>query len=69
MGDYLFHRRKLLKKMGVFWSRISENQKISKSQFTEITTKIEDWKLKFAIFENFTNHGESIRDLNRGSRE
>jgi len=26
-------------------------------------------KLKFAIFENFTNHGESIRDINRGSRE
>ena len=31
--------------------------------------EIEDWKLKFAIFENFTNHGESIRDINRGSRE
>jgi hypothetical protein len=49
-----------------------ESQKIkkkSKSRFTEITTKIEDWKLKFAIFENFTNHGESIRDINRGSRE
>ena len=26
-------------------------------------------KLKFAIFENFTNNGESIRDINRGSRE
>jgi hypothetical protein len=26
-------------------------------------------KLKFSIFENFTNHGESIRDINRGSRE
>ena len=49
-----------------------ESQKIkkkSKSRFTEITTKIEDWKLKFVIFENFTNHGESIRDINRGSRE
>jgi hypothetical protein len=49
-----------------------ESQKIkkkSKSRFTEITTKIDDWKLKFAIFENFTNHGESIRDINRGSRE
>jgi hypothetical protein len=34
-------------------------EKKSKSRFTEITTKIEDWKLKFAIFENFTNHGES----------
>ena len=50
-------------------ARISENKKKSKSRFTEITTKIEDWKLKFAIFENFTNHGESIRDRNRGSRE
>ena len=26
-------------------------------------------KLKFAFFENFKNHGESIRDINRGSRE
>jgi hypothetical protein len=26
-------------------------------------------KLKFAIFENFTNNGESIRDINEGSRE
>ena len=46
-----------------------ESQKIkkkSKSLFTEITTEIEDWKLKFAIFENFTFHGESIRDINRG---
>ena len=32
-------------------------------------TEIEDWKLKFDIFENFTNHGESIRDINRESRE
>ena len=49
-----------------------EPQKIkykSKSRFTEITTKIEACKLNFAIFENFTNHGESIRDINRGSRE
>ena len=44
-------------------------KKKSKSRFTEITTEIEDWKVKFAIFENFTNHGESIRDINRGSRE
>jgi hypothetical protein len=29
----------------------------------------DSWKVKFAIFENFTNHGESIRDINRGSRE
>ena len=26
-------------------------------------------KLKFAIFENFTNDSESIRDINEGSRE
>ena len=32
----------------------------------EITIKIEDWKLKFAIFENFTNHGKSIRDKIEG---
>jgi hypothetical protein len=51
-----------------------ESQKIKKnpnhdSRKLQITTKIEDWKLKFAIFENFTNHGESIRDINQGSRE
>ena len=43
-----------------------------------ITIKREAWeknpnhdsrKLKFAIFENFTNHGESIRDIYQGSRE
>jgi hypothetical protein len=26
-------------------------------------------KLKFAIFENFTNNCESIRDISEGSRE
>ena len=26
-------------------------------------------ELKFAIFENFTNNGESIREINEGSRE
>jgi hypothetical protein len=44
-------------------ARISENKKKSKSRFTEITTKIEDWKLKFAMFENFTNHGDSIKKM------
>ena len=37
--------------MGVFWSRISENRK---------NPNHDTRKLKFAIFENFTNHGESI---------
>ena len=68
----LFHRRKLPeKKRGGGFGH--ESQKIKKNQnltrLTEITTKIEDWKLKFTIFENFTNYGESIRDINRGSRE
>ena len=54
---------------GCFWSRILENKKKSKSRFTEIMTKIEDWKLKVVIFENLTNYGESIRDINRGTRE
>ena len=44
-------------------------KKKSNSRFTEITIKIEDWILKFAIFENFTNHSKSIRDINRVSRE
>jgi hypothetical protein len=60
----------LRKKMGGVSGHESQKiKKKSKSRFTEITTKIDDWKLKFAIFENFTNHGESIRDINRGSRE
>ena len=40
-----------------------ESQKIKKNP------NHDSRKLKFAIFENFTNHGESIRDINRGSRE
>jgi hypothetical protein len=56
--EHLFHRRKL-------WEggSVHESQKIkkSKSRFTEI--------LKFVIFENFTNKGDSIRDINEGSRK
>jgi hypothetical protein len=37
------------------WSRISENKK---------NPNHDSWKLKFAIFENFTNNGESIKDIN-----
>ena len=40
-----------------------ESQKIKKN------SNHDSRKLKFAIFENFTIHGESIRDINRGSRE
>ena len=40
-----------------------ESQKIKKNP------NHDSRKIKFAIFENFTNHGESIRDINRGSRE
>ena len=60
----------LRKKMGGVSGHESQKiKKKSKSRFTEFTTKIEYWKLKFAIFENFTNHGKSIRHINRGSRE
>ena len=41
-------------------ARISENKK---------NKNHDSRKLKFAIFENFTNNGESIRDINEGSRE
>ena len=41
-------------------ARISENKK---------NPNHDSQKLKFAIFENFTNNGESIRDINEGSRE
>jgi hypothetical protein len=70
--DENFNKKKKKKKKGGGDVSGPESQKIkikSKSRFTEITTNIEDWKLKFAIFENFTNHSESIRDINRGSRE
>jgi hypothetical protein len=43
-----------------FWSRILENKK---------NRNHDSRKLKFDIFENFTNHGISIKDINRGSRE
>ena len=58
--EHLFHRRKLKKKGVRFWSRISENKK---------NPNHDSRKLKFTIFENFTNNGESIRDINEGSRE
>ena len=45
---------------GGFWLRISENT---------YNPNHDSRKLKFAIFENFTNSGESIKDLNEGSRE
>ena len=48
------------KKGGGFWSRVSENK---------WNPNHDSRKLKFAIFENFTNNGESIRDINEGSRE
>jgi hypothetical protein len=62
--EHIFHRRKLKKKLkkrrgGGFWSWISEKK----------NPNHDSRKLKFAIFENFTNNGESIRDINEGSRE
>ena len=58
--EHLFHRRKLFFKRG---GVSGHAQKI-------LTNPNHDSrKLKFAIFENFTNNGESIRDINRGSRE
>jgi hypothetical protein len=41
----------------------TESQKIKKNP------NHDSRKLMFAIFENFTDDGESIRDINRGSRE
>ena len=61
--EHLFHTRKLKKRKkggGEFWSRISKNTK-NPNHDSRI--------LKFAIFENFTNNGESIRDINEWSRE
>jgi hypothetical protein len=50
--EHLFHRT--LKGEGGFWSRISENKK---------KTNHDSRKLKFAIFENFINHDESIQNV------
>jgi hypothetical protein len=49
------HKNFINKKRGVSGHESQKIKKKSKSRFTEITTKIEDWKLKFTIFENFTN--------------
>ena len=40
-----------------------------KSQLIKKNPNHDAQNIKFDIFENFTNHGESIRDLNRGSRK
>jgi hypothetical protein len=59
--EHLFHRQKQKKKGG--GGSGNESQKIKKNK------NHDSRKLKFAIFENFTNNGESIRDINEGSRE
>ena len=69
IDENFIKKKKKKKKKGVSGHESQKIKKKFKSRFTEITIKIEDRKLKFAIFENFTNHGESIRDINRGSRE
>ena len=61
--EHLFHRRKHKEKKRGRGGSGHESQKIKKNQNHDLR------KLKFAISENFTNHGESIRDVNRGSRE
>jgi hypothetical protein len=61
--EHLFHRRKLFLRGGGGGGVSGHAQKI-------LTNPNHDSrKLKFDIFENFTNNGESIRDINRGSRE
>ena len=54
-----------LKKGVCVWGGVSghESQKINKNP------NYDSRKLKFDIYENFTNHGKSIRDINQGSRE
>jgi len=42
----------ILKKRGVSGHESQKIKKKSKSRFTEITTKTEDWKLTFEILEN-----------------
>ena len=58
--DKNYEKKNQLGGWGGFWLRISENT---------YNPNHDSRKLKFAIFENFTNSGESIKDLNEGSRE
>ena len=58
--EHLFQRRKLKKKKGSGGSG-HESQKKNPNHGSR--------KLKLDFFENFTNNGESIRDINEGSRE
>ena len=69
MNTFSIDKNFINKKRGVSGHESQKIKNKSKSRFTVITTKIEDWKIKFAIFENFTNHDESIENINRGSRE
>ena len=61
--EHLFHRRKHKEKKRGRGGSGHESQKIKKNP------NHDSRKLKFAIFENFTNNRESIRDINEGSRE
>ena len=58
--EHLFHRRILKKKekKRVGWGVLVTNLRKNK-----INPNHDSRKLKFAIFENFTNNGESIRDI------
>ena len=57
--DEIFKKKKKKKKKGSG----HESHKIKKNP------NHDSRKLKFAIFENFTNNGESIKDIHEGSRE
>ena len=64
--EHIFHRRKLKKKKK---KRGGEGVSGHESQKIKKNPNHDSRKLKFAIFENFTNNGESIRDINEESRE
>ena len=58
--DENFNKKKI-KKGGCVSSHVSQKIKKNPNHVS--------WKLKFAIFENFANHGGSIREIHRVSRE
>jgi hypothetical protein len=68
-------KKEMFVNLDLFWTPLpDENSKrggVSAHEFQKIkkNPNHDSRKLKFAIFENFTNHGESIRDIHRGSRE
>ena len=53
----------------MYFEHLFDRRKLKKKNIIKKNPNHDSRKLKFAIFENFTNNDESIRDINEGSRE